>query len=416
MNSQYYATQIVKTLVKAGFTAYFAGGWVRDFVMNHPSADVDIATNAPPQKILDLFPRTILVGLAFGVIIVVVEGHQFEVSTFRRDIDYQDGRKPSQIELSDAKEDASRRDFTINGMFFDPLEKQIIDYVGGIEDIKKKVIRAIGDPNERFVEDKLRMIRAARFSARFGFKIEEETQRGILVNADSLFPAVAKERVWQEFTKIFAFPKFDQAVMELYHLKLLGVIFPVLKNIPLQELKGRISPFNYFPKDSPTILYIMELFPYSSLEEQTEICNYLKLSKRDIQLVEYVYKMRTMINEENLVHKEPDFVGWVHVYAHPFYQTSLEIIAAREEEQARKDLLEKHEKRYKLFAAHIERIKAKCPLVNSAILEKHGIKPGKTMGLLIKEAEKIAILKNLHESDLIMSYLKNTDLWLTEGK
>ena len=190
------ATAIVRKLVAAGYTAYFAGGWVRDYLMGHPSEDIDIATDAPPEKIIDLFPKTLLVGVAFGVVVVIVDGHQFEVATFRRDIDYADGRKPSKIELSTAEEDAFRRDFTINGMFYDPLEDVFHDFVKGKEDIQHGVIRAIGNADERFVEDRLRMIRAVRFAARFAFNISSETQSAIEANADTLFPAVAMERIW----------------------------------------------------------------------------------------------------------------------------------------------------------------------------------------------------------------------------
>src|SRR5262245_20723544 len=118
-------------------------------MLGHPSEDIDIATEASPEKIMDLFPRTILVGLAFGVVIVTTDGHQFEVATFRRDINYVDGRRPEQIELSTAREDALRRDFTINGMFYDPLEDVVHDFVHGYEDIKKGIIRTIGDPHQR---------------------------------------------------------------------------------------------------------------------------------------------------------------------------------------------------------------------------------------------------------------------------
>jgi len=411
MDSQHYATQIVKHLVKEGYIAYFTGGWVRDFVMNHPSADIDIATNAPPEKILDLFPRTILVGLAFGVVIVVIEGHQFEVSTFRRDIGYEDGRKPSQIELSHPEEDALRRDFTINGMFYDPLEKRILDYVGGIEDIKKGTIRTIGNPDERFAEDRLRMIRAVRFAARFGFTIEEETQVGIMLNADSLFPAVAKERIWQEFTKMAAFPRLDAALTELHRLRLLPVIFPALENVHLRDLKHRVSSFNHFPKTCPTILYLMELFPQSTLEEQIGICNDLKTSGKEIQLVEYTYKLREMVCSEMLRLDEGDLVDWAYTYAHPSYQICLAAIAARQTEELRKNLLEKHAKRYKFLSRHIERVREKKPIVTAAVLQKHGITPGKVMGLLIKEAERIAIIQNLQDADAIMPHLKNTAIW-----
>ena len=174
-----HAKSIVAKLSRAGYTAYFAGGWVRDYVMGHPSEDIDIATNAAPAEIMDLFPHTILVGLAFGVVIVVIEGHQFEVATFRKDLQYIDGRHPQGIEMSTPREDALRRDFTINGMFYDPLEEVIHDFVHGQEDIRLGIIRTIGNPHERFFEDRLRMLRAFRFSSRFSFSIDPETQEAI---------------------------------------------------------------------------------------------------------------------------------------------------------------------------------------------------------------------------------------------
>ena len=150
--SQELALRIVQKLNMAGYTAYFAGGWVRDHVMGRESDDIDIATSASPEKILDLFPRTLVVGLSFGVVIVMMEGHPFEVATFRTDIGYSNGRTPDGILFSSPREDALRRDFTINGMFFDPVEKKIYDYIGGMEDIHKGVIRTIGDPYERFLK------------------------------------------------------------------------------------------------------------------------------------------------------------------------------------------------------------------------------------------------------------------------
>lgn len=406
MDSKYYATQIVKRLVKEGFVAYFAGGWVRDFVMDHPSADIDIATNAPPEKILDLFPRTILVGLAFGVVIVVVEGHQFEISTFRRDIGYADGRKPMQIEMSNPEEDALRRDFTINGMFYDPLEDRIIDYVGGMEDIKKGIIRAIGNPDERFVEDRLRMIRAVRFASRFGFTIDNDTEVGIMMSADTLFPAVAKERVWQEFSKMSAYTNFDMALVELHRLKLLAVIFPQLEPVHLRDLKHCVAVFHHFPQGCPTILYLMELFPRSSLDEQLDICTELRVSGKDARLVEYIFKLR-----EKIKNGYSDLVEWAHTYADPNYPLCIEVIAARASEDVRPALLNQHAQQYQHLSDHIQRIKSKKTLLTAEILLKHGILPGKGMGALIKEGEKIAITQNLKDPHAILALLKNTPLW-----
>ena len=132
------AITLIKTLQEEGFTAYFAGGWVRDFLMERPSDDIDIATDATVEEIQQLFPKTIPVGIAFGIVIVVKEGYQYEVATFRKDQGYKDGRRPIGIEKAAPEEDAKRRDFTINGMFYDPLQEKLYDYVGGQEDLEQK--------------------------------------------------------------------------------------------------------------------------------------------------------------------------------------------------------------------------------------------------------------------------------------
>ncbi len=412
MEAQKYATQIVKRLVKAGHVAYFAGGWVRDLVMKHPSADVDIATNALPEKILDLFPNTILVGLAFGVVIVVIEGHQFEVSTFRKDLSYEGGRRPTAIEFTDEKIDASRRDFTINGMFYDPLEDAIIDYVGGVEDIKKGIIRTIGDPQERFVEDRLRMIRAVRFSSRFGFKIDYETEEAIIQNADTLFPAVAMERIWQEFNKMAAFPHLDHAMIELHRLGLLPVILPLLQKVHLTEIKHQVTPFPFFPENCPTILYLMELFPSASLAQQLELCQYLKASGHDMKLVEFIFTMRNLEEQEIQKKEGANLSDWAHQYAHRSSQLCLEVIAARLKRAGESNaFLEKHNKRRQALTKHVERIQMKKPLVSASLLQEAGVPIGKEMGFLLKEAERLTITHDLDDPNAALEKLKESPLW-----
>ncbi|MFN4174859.1 MAG: CCA tRNA nucleotidyltransferase, partial [Parachlamydiaceae bacterium] len=233
--------RIVRILNEEGYKAYFAGGWVRDYLLSHPSNDIDIATDCPMPKLLDLFPNALLVGMQFGVIVLPIDGHLFEIATFRRDIEYQDGRKPLKIESATPEEDALRRDFTINGMFYDPLENKIYDYVQGIQDLKKGVIRAIGDPYERFQEDRLRMIRAVRFSSRFGYPIDQETKDAIIAFAPELFPAVATERIYQELKKMAESARFKLALHDLYDLKLLEEIIPSLKNVHKHDFEKRIS-------------------------------------------------------------------------------------------------------------------------------------------------------------------------------
>ena len=181
MDACQIATSIVKKLQDAGYLAYFAGGWVRDFILKKPSDDIDIATSASVDEVQRLFPKTIPVGVAFGIVIVVQDNHQFEVATFRKDRGYVDGRRPVGIDPASPEEDAQRRDFTINGMFYDPIQDKIFDYVDGMKDLKKGIIRAIGDPNARFLEDRLRMMRAVRYSTRFDFPIRVGHIAGHLV-------------------------------------------------------------------------------------------------------------------------------------------------------------------------------------------------------------------------------------------
>lgn len=180
MSMLQFATSVVQRLVDAGFTAYFAGGWVRDFLMQRPSDDIDIATSATVDEVQALFPKTVPVGVAFGILLVIEGGHPFEVATFRKDRGYTDGRRPTGIDPATPEEDAKRRDFTINGMFYDPLKKQLFDYVGGQQDIKNKLIRAIGNPHDRFLEDRLRMMRAVRYATRFDFPIEPNNVHQLL--------------------------------------------------------------------------------------------------------------------------------------------------------------------------------------------------------------------------------------------
>jgi tRNA nucleotidyltransferase/poly(A) polymerase len=197
------ALKIVQVLHDAGHVAYFAGGCVRDTLLGLSPKDYDIATDAHPRRVGELFRHTQFVGEAFGVVLVRLMGHVVEVATFRAEAGYDDGRRPTHVTFTDAQHDAQRRDFTINGLFEDPLapgaaiEQRVIDHVGGVADLKAGVLRAIGDPDERFGEDYLRMLRAARFAARFNFQIETRTARAVKVNARYL-GQISRERIGQE--------------------------------------------------------------------------------------------------------------------------------------------------------------------------------------------------------------------------
>lgn len=405
LNIKESAILIVKKLSAKGYIAYFAGGCVRDELMGHPSYDIDIATNAPPSRILDIFPQTIPVGIAFGVIIVIIHGHAFEVSTFRKDISYINGRKPESIELSTAEEDAVRRDFTINGLFYDPLEECIYDFVGGREDINKQVIRAIGNPSERFFEDRLRMIRAIRFSARFGFHIDPETEEGIYENATTLLPAVAMERIYQELNKMSKEVRFAQCIIDLHRLQLLPVIFPDLKHVHLNTIKQQIKSFDHFPKNTPLVLYLMELFPDYREEELLNLCSYLKMSAYETKLgLFYLNHKNRIAFPEKMDKKE-----LVYFYAHPESQLLLEVKAATLD--SKQQFLEKHQEQKQYLLPHIERVHKKKPLITGKLLEEYGIPSGIKMGALLKEAENLAINHHLNEQTAVIELLKQSIHW-----
>jgi poly(A) polymerase len=199
------AKTIVERLQQAGFAAYWVGGCVRDFLLGREPDDFDIATDARPEQVEKLFRQTIPVGKKFGVMVVVENQQQFQVATFRAEADYQDGRRPEKVVFAGAEADALRRDFTVNGLFYDPLTEKIHDWVGGEKDLRAKIIRTIGRPEERFAEDHLRLLRAVRFAAQLSFEIEPQTFAAVKSLAPKI-KLISAERVRDELIKLFAPP------------------------------------------------------------------------------------------------------------------------------------------------------------------------------------------------------------------
>lgn len=237
------ALKILKQLREAGHQAFWVGGCVRDLMMGRDPKDYDIATSAKPAEVMNLFPRTLAVGAQFGVIIVLEEGCQVEVSTFRSDGIYLDGRHPGEVSFSaDPREDVKRRDFTINGMLFDPYEEKVIDYVGGQSDLQEGIIRAIGVPLERFREDRLRLMRAVRFAARFRFQIEPETRQAILDESRQI-GEVSSERVRDELLRILREGCAASGMKLLEETGLLEVLLP-----EVADMRGIPQPPEYHPE------------------------------------------------------------------------------------------------------------------------------------------------------------------------
>ncbi len=219
------ASEIAERLWAAGFETYLAGGCVRDMVLGRVPADYDIATAATPEQVLALFTRTVDVGAAFGVVRVLVHDGEYEVATFRTEGPYLDGRHPASVRYATAQEDVARRDFTVNGLLYDPRTSEILDFVGGRTDLSARRIRTIGDPEKRFAEDRLRMVRAIRFAAELGFEITPEVARAVRRLAPRL-TEVSPERIRDELVRMITGPDPARALGLLHDTGLLAVALP----------------------------------------------------------------------------------------------------------------------------------------------------------------------------------------------
>lgn len=257
MNAKHFATEIVQTLRQRGFQAYLVGGCVRDLLLGREPKDYDVATDALPRQVMEIFPETYAVGAQFGVVLVPVpdeemaggsseaqsKSHAVEVATFRSDIGYSDGRHPDEVRFStDAREDVARRDFTINGMLLDPVSGDVIDSVGGRQDLEARIIRTIGDAQRRFSEDKLRMLRAVRFAARFGYAIDGKTFAAMRELASQI-AVVSKERVREELTRMLMEGHARRAFLLLDESGLLKEVLP-----EISAMKGVEQPAEFHPE------------------------------------------------------------------------------------------------------------------------------------------------------------------------
>jgi len=221
------ALWVVRRLRAAGHVALFAGGCVRDMLLGRRSTDYDVATDAAPRQVKRIFGSVLLVGAKFGVAMVLHKGRKVEVATFRSDVSYSDGRRPDAVRFSTPREDALRRDFTINGMFYDPVTRKVIDYVGGRRDLERRVVRTIGDADKRFGEDYLRMIRAVRFAVALGFRIDPKTAAAVRRHAPKI-SSISGERIFEELRRMLSAPSAGKALEKLHSLKLAQAVLPEL--------------------------------------------------------------------------------------------------------------------------------------------------------------------------------------------
>ncbi|MBX6687335.1 CCA tRNA nucleotidyltransferase [Chlamydia gallinacea] len=401
------AKKVLSRLRNAGYQAYFVGGCVRDMLMGKPIQDIDIATNASPVIVSTIFPNTLALGAAFGIIVVKEDGRLFEVASFRSDGNYEDGRHPQHVVFSSMKEDVLRRDFTINGMYYDPFEEKLFDLVEGQKDIEKRVIRAIGHPKLRFSEDKLRILRAIRFSSSLGFALDPATERAIIKEAPTLIHSVSPERIWQELKKMLNKQPHD-ALLLLIKLKVITVIFPELRDVPYGLLRANIEFSKKLnPKDFPEILFLLPLFQGVSEEAAYVAFSRLRVSNKELQFIELWYKALPQF--QNIQNNR---VFWAHFLASPTANLLLTLFSAMQKDPSKQQhfisRVQDLENRLEKF---ILRIKNSSPLVSAADLISQGIAPGRLLGDLLKEAETLSIEHDCLDKDKILSLLKEKGFW-----
>lgn len=301
-NRREFAASVVALLRKAGHEAYWAGGCVRDLLLGLEPADFDVATDARPEQVTRLFRRTVGVGASFGVIKVLGPrgAGDVEVATFRSDGVYLDGRRPEAVTFSSAEFDASRRDFTINGMFLDPFADRVIDFVGGRADLEARVLRAIGDPAARFAEDKLRLLRAVRFAARFGLTIQPATFDAIVAMAPQV-TAVSAERIAQELRRMLVHPSRSAAIGMALDVGLLAAVLPAVAALPSALFSLTLGVLDALPDEPSFSLAFATLVRELGPKVALDLGSGLKLSNDERDRIAWLVENRlALIDPDSL--------------------------------------------------------------------------------------------------------------------
>lgn len=403
--------EIIKKLRQAGFEAYWAGGCVRDILLGIVPKDFDIVTSAKPEEIEEILEHTIPIGKAFGVILAIRNGHHFEIATFRSDSGYSDGRRPDAVVFTSAKEDAFRRDFTINGMFYDPLEDKIIDYVGGQKDLEARLIRFIGVPHERILEDHLRVLRAIRFRNEFDFQYEPKTYEALSSHASIVIDKVSYERIGAEVNKMMMSKNNVRALEDMEDVGVLKVILP-----EILRLKGVAQPYNYHNEGdvwTHTMMALKSLAETSSLPVRWAVLLHdsgkpdtfeLKERIRFDHHVEYSKKIADkVLTRMRLPKKMVDEICWLvehHMmmeplitmpegrkmkwFLNPWFLNLMQVFKADAEGTVPCDL-GMYEKIFSIYRAAVKNI-IKEPdhlLKGEDVIKELGISPGKLVGEIL---------------------------------
>ncbi|MEJ2649436.1 MAG: CCA tRNA nucleotidyltransferase [Sedimentisphaerales bacterium] len=405
MTNREAALKIIKKLNKSGYEALLAGGCVRDMLLGRRASDYDVATNAHPNDVIKLFRRTLKVGAKFGVVIVMLKNRKVEVATFRTETGYVDGRRPGTVHFSSAKEDASRRDFTVNGMFYDPLKKEVIDYVDGQGDLKRKILRTIGNANERFSEDYLRMLRAVRFSTQLGFEIESSTWQAICANAKRI-TRISGERIAIELKVILANPDRARGMSMLLDSGLAEAIFPNLRS--LQAIFG-ISVLSQLPKKVDFALALASFFSDCATRFALEECRILKLSRDDSRHIEFLLENRSRLLDENL-----SLADLKKLLAKPYFNDVFEMQKAIQKASTggRKSISALIKLKRRIRELGDVELQPK-PLLNGHDLMRLGAPPGPGLGQLAEELYVAQLEGKIHTRSQASDWAKQ---WLNKYK
>lgn len=425
-----FAIEVVRQLQSAGYEALWAGGCVRDLLLGNMPDDFDVATSATPAQVRELFgkKRTLAIGEAFGVIVVLPprkyksnaasqtdfsKANQIEVATFRTDGGYSDGRRPDSVTFSSAEEDALRRDFTINGMFYDPLTEKVQDYVRGQVDLQAEVIRAIGNAEDRISEDKLRMLRAIRFAARFGFAIEEKTRSAVAAHASEI-SAVSSERISVEIQKTLATSRAAWGMQQWLDLGLLPAILPAVANSWTNSGEAILQTLEANPDASwqtklACALYFASVSGSDKPQDLHQVARaltqemkqHLKLSNQDVAGLEYAIAAQTTLEQANAL-------PWSQVQPvliHPHYELGNALLAARlaaEDGEHRKlPILEWLARQKDLPDLDPE------PLLQGQDLMNSGLKPGPEFKQILDQARQMQLDDLLSDRAAALEWLKS---------
>jgi tRNA nucleotidyltransferase/poly(A) polymerase len=401
MTHKQAAVQIVRRLRKAGFEALLAGGCVRDMLLKRRPNDYDVATNARPQDVSRLFRRTLKVGAKFGVVVVLIDNAQIEVATFRTESDYTDGRHPSKVSFATAEQDAARRDFTINAMFYDPVAKKVIDYYGGQTDLKNRIIRTVGDPAERFSEDYLRMLRAVRFSTQLGFAIDPQTKSAIFAGAQNI-TKISGERIAAELEGILVSPNRAKGVSLLIETGLAGVIFP---GFAASDADFAVNLLAKLPEEIDFSLGLAGLFAGFPTKFAIEKCELLKLSRNQNKHIEFLLNHRgkllsdLSLSELKLLLSEPYFEDLF----------ALQKAIQKAGNQGISPLIKLHKRINQLKGVELK----PKPILTGHDLMALGAVPGPTLGQLAHEMYIAQLEGKLHSPDQAKQWVTK---WLQAHK